>query len=216
MTASLAQQLKEQNEAGRARIPAEALSVMDQATAEVASSGIAGSSLGVGATAPDFILPDATGTNVSLSSFLAKGPVVLAFYRGGWCPYCSTELRALQAKRVEINAAGATLMAVSPQTPDASLSTAEKLDLAFPVLSDGGNQVAESFGLVFTVPEALREVYAGFGLDLPAANGDDTFRLPIPATYVIRTDGTVAWRFADADYTKRAEPDDVLAALVAL
>ncbi|MGC8514105.1 MAG: peroxiredoxin-like family protein [Acidimicrobiales bacterium] len=197
-------------------IPTEALAVIDRATAEVASSGIAGSSLGVGATAPDFDLPDATGTKVSLSTLLAKGPVVLAFYRGGWCPYCSTELRALQAKLPEIEAAGATLVAVSPQTPDTSLSTAEKLDLAFPVLSDAGNQVAESFGLVFTLPEALREVYSGFGIDLPAANGDDRFSLPIPATYVLRADGTVAWRFADADYTKRAEPDDVLAALAAL
>jgi peroxiredoxin len=216
MATSLAQQLREQNEAGRARIPAEALAVMDQATAEVAASGIAGSSLGVGATVPDFELPDANGTKVSLSALLAEGPVVLAFYRGGWCPYCSTELRALQAKLAEITAAGATLVAVSPQTPDASLSTAEKLDLAFPVLSDAGNQVAESFGLVFSLPEALREVYTGFGLDLPAANGDDTFRLPIPATYVIRAEGTVAWRFADPDYTKRAEPADVLAALAAL
>lgn len=112
MTTTLAQQLKEQNEAGRAKIPAETLAVMDQATAEVASSGIAGSSLAVGATAPDFVLPDATGTKVSLSSVLAKGPVALAFYRGGWCPYCSTELRSLQAKLPEITAAGATLVAV--------------------------------------------------------------------------------------------------------
>lgn len=216
MTASLARQLQEQNEANRSNIPAGTLSVMDQATAEVAASGIMDTSLGVGATVPDFALPDATGTMVSLSSLLAKGPVVLAFYRGGWCPYCSTELRALQAKLPEITAAEATLVAVSPQTPDNSLSTAEKLDLAFPVLSDEGNQAAESFGLVFSLPEALREVYQGFGLDLRAANGDDTFRLPVPATYVIRTDGTVAWRFADADYTRRAEPDDVLAALEAL
>jgi peroxiredoxin len=216
MAASLAQQLREQNEANRERIPAETLAVMDQATAEVASSGIAGSSLGVGAEVPDFELPDATGTKVSLSSLLAEGPVVLAFYRGGWCPYCSTELRALQARLPEITGVGATLVAVSPQTPDASLSSAEKLELAFPVLSDAGNAVAESFGLVFTLSEALREVYAGFGIDLPAANGDDTFRLPIPATYVIRADGTVAWRFADPDYTKRAEPDDVIAALEAL
>lgn len=216
MAASLAQQLREQNEANRERIPAETLAVMDQATAEVASSGIAGSSLGVGAEVPDFELPDATGTKVSLSSLLAEGPVVLAFYRGGWCPYCSTELRALQARLPEITGVGATLVAVSPQTPDASLSSAEKLELAFPVLSDAGNAVAESFGLVFTLSEALREVYAGFGIDLPAANGDDTFRLPIPATYVIRADGTVAWRFADPDYTKRAEPDEVIAALEAL
>jgi len=216
MAASLAQQLREQNEASRARIPAETLAVMDQATAEVASSGIAGSSLGVGAEVPDFELPDATGTKVSLSSLLAEGPVVLAFYRGGWCPYCSTELRALQARLPEITGVGATLVAVSPQTPDASLSSAEKLELAFPVLSDAGNAVAGSFGLVFTVPEALQDVYAGFGVDLPAANLDDTFRLPIPATYVIGADGTVAWRFADPDYTKRAEPDEVIAALEAL
>ena len=122
----------------------------------------------------------------------------------------------MQAKLAEITAAGATLVAISPQTSDASLSTSEKLELAFPVLSDAANRVAESFGLVFTLPEALRQVYSGFGLDLPAANGDNAFRLPIPATYVLRTDGTVAWRFADPDYTKRAEPDDVLAALAAL
>lgn len=213
MGTSLAGQLKEQNEAGRARIPAETLVVMDRATAQLEESGIAESSLEVGAKAPEFNLPDATGAEVSLSSLLAEGPVVLAFYRGGWCPYCSTELRALQARMAEITAAGATLVAVSPQTPDSSLSTVEKLELAFPVLSDEGNRVAESFGLVFTLPEALREVYAGFGLDLPAANGDDSFRLPVPATYVIGADGTVAWRFVDADYTKRAEPDDVIAAL---
>lgn len=213
MGTSLAVQLEEQNEAGRARIPAEALVVMDRATAELEESGIAESSLEVGAKAPEFSLPDATGAEVSLSSLLAEGPVVLAFYRGGWCPYCLTELRALQARMADITAAGATLVAVSPQTPDSSLSTVEKLELAFPVLSDEGNRVAESFGLVFSLPEALREVYAGFGLDLPAANGDDSFRLPVPATYVIGAEGTVAWRFVDADYTKRAEPDDVIAAL---
>jgi len=213
---TLGQQLKEQNAAGRAHISEETLSVMDQATAQIAASRLAESSLGVGAAVADFSLPVATGAMVSLSALLIKGPVVLAFYRGGWCPYCSTELRALQAKLPEIMAAGATLVAISPQTPDNSLSTAEELDLAFTVLSDEGNHVAESFGLVFELPESLREVYQGFGIDLPAANGDTTFRLPLPATYVIGSDGIVAWRFADADYTKRAEPDDVIAILEAL
>ena len=213
---TLGQQLNEQNAAGRARLDEETLCVMDQATAQIAASGLAASSLSIGAVAPDFSLPVATGAMVSLSTLLTKGPVVLAFYRGGWCPYCSTELRALQAKLPEISAAGATLVAISPQTPDNSLSTAEKLDLAFPVLSDEGNHVAESFGLVFELPESLREVYQGFGIDLPAANGDTTFRLPLPATYVVGSDGIIAWRFADADYTKRAEPDDVLAILEAL
>ena len=216
MAGTLARQLEERKQASRSRFPGQTLAVMDEATREVAASGIAGTSLAVGAQAPRFTLPDATGVPVSLSSLLAKGPVVLSFYRGGWCPYCSIALRGLQAALPGITAAGATLVAVSPQTPDHSLSTAEKLELAFPVLSDEGNKAAGSFGLVFTLPGALREVYAGLGIDLPAANGDETFRLPIPATYVIGTDGTVAWRFADPDYTRRAEPDDVLAALAAL
>lgn len=105
---------------------------------------------------------------------------------------------------------------MSPQTPDNSLSTQEKLELAFPVLSDTGNVVARSYGLVFSLPEELREIYAGFGLDLPAANGDDSFELPLPATYVIDTEGAVVWRHVAADYTKRAEPDDVIAALAAI
>lgn len=213
MVVSLTQQLLEQNQANRAHIPTQVLDVMDRATAEVAASGIADSCLGVGSRVPEFTLPDANGVAVSLASKLAEGPVVLTFYRGGWCPYCSTELRALQARLPEIAAAGATLIAISPETPDNSLSTAEKLDLTFTVLSDEGNRVAESFGLVVVLPEALREIYQGFGIDLPAANGDDTFRLPIPATYVIRTDGTIAWSFADPDYTNRADPDDVITAL---
>ncbi len=216
MSGQLATALREQNQAGRARIPAEKLAVMDAATAALEASGLADGSLAVGAVAPDFVLPDATGGKVALSSLLAKGPVVLAFYRGGWCPYCSLELRTLQARLADITAADAALVAVSPQTPDNSMSTAEKLELAFPVLSDVGNVVARAYGLVFTLPEDLRQVYAGFGLDIPAANGDSTFELPVPATYVIGTDGKVAWRFADADYTKRAEPDDVIAALRSL
>lgn len=170
----------------------------------------------VGAHAPDFTLPDSTGEHVSLSSLLSRGPVVLAFYRGGWCPHCSTELRAYQARLAEISSLGAALVAVSPQTPDNSLSTREKLELAFPVLSDTGNVVARSYGLVFSLPEELREIYAGFGLDLPTANGDDSFELPLPATYVIDTEGAVVWRHVDADYTKRAEPNDVIAALAAI
>lgn len=213
---NLAQQLKEQNEENRARIPAETLAVMDAATDEVTATWDPEASVTVGSIAPDFTLPDATGNKVSLSDLLGAGPVVLTLYRGGWCPYCSTELRALQAILPELRQAGATLVAVSPQTPDNSLSTAEKLELAFPVLSDEGNAVARSFGLVYSLPESLRAVYAGFGLDLPAANGDDSFELPVPATYVIGRDGLVAWSFADADYTRRAEPADILGALAAL
>ncbi len=212
---NLAEQLKKQNEAGRARLNEATLSVMDEATARLRASGIVESSLQVGEVATGFVLPLASGAMVSLAGLLAHGPVVLAFYRGGWCPYCSTELRALQAHLGEITSAGATLVAISPQVPDNSLSTAERLALGFPVVSDVGNVVSESFGLVFSLPESLRAVYESFGIDVPGANGDETFRLPIPATYVIAPDGTVAWRFVDADYTKRAEPDAVIGAVVA-
>ncbi len=214
--ATLAEALKQQNDAARGAIPAETLAVMDAATEALERSGLVERSLAVGADAPDFSLPDALGSKVTLSELLAEGPVVLSFYRGGWCPYCSIQLRTLQARLTDLAAAGGRLVAVSPQTPDSSLSTAEKLELAFPVLSDAGNAVARRYGLVFTLADELRPVYAGWGLDLPAANGDETFELPLPATFVIGADGKVAWRFADADYTKRAEPDDVIAALRAL
>lgn len=213
---SLADQLRAQNQSSRSRIPQEALVVMDAATAELAASEMMEASLQVGDTVPPFVLPDPTGNSVAILDLLAGGPVVLAFYRGGWCPYCSTELRALQSVLPELRQVGATLLAISPQTPDNSLSTVEKLELAFPVLSDTGNQVARSFGLVFSLPESLRGVYQSFGIDLPAANGDDSFELPVPATYVVRRDGKVVWRFVDPDYTRRAEPGDVLAALEAL
>ncbi|MDA8044228.1 MAG: peroxiredoxin-like family protein [Actinomycetota bacterium] len=216
MTDTLAQALKEQNEANRAHLPEAQLAVMDAATAALEASGLAQRSLAVGAIAPDFALPDPTGRRVALTSLLAEGPVVLSFYRGGWCPYCSTQLRALQTRLADISEAGGRLVAVSPQTPDHSLSTAEKLELAFPVLSDVGNTVARTYGLVFSLPEDLRDVYSGFGLDLPAANGDDTFELPLPATFVVGTDAKVAWRFVDSDYTRRAEPDDVIDALRSL
>ena len=213
---TLTAQLKAQNDQARARLPQESLAVMDDATSTLAASGITDTSLAVGAAAPDFTLPGVDGEQVSLAKLLTDGPVVLAFYRGGWCPYCNLELRALQAALADITAVGATLVAISPQLPDNSLSTAEKLELAFPVLSDVGNVVAREYGLVFSLPEDLRSVYDGFGIDLPAANGDQTFELPVPATFVIDRDGSVAWRFVDPDYTHRGDPADVLAAVKAL
>lgn len=213
---TLTAQLKAQNDQARARLPQESLAVMDDATSTLAASGITDTSLAVGAAAPDFTLPGVDGEQVSLAKLLTDGPVVLAFYRGGWCPYCNLELRALQAALADITAAGATLVAISPQLPDNSLSTAEKLELAFPVLSDVGNVVAREYGLVFSLPEDLRSVYDGFGIDLPAANGDQTFELPVPATFVIGRDGSVAWRFVDPDYTHRGDPADVVAAVKAL
>lgn len=199
-----------------AQLPQDVRDSMSTATAELAASGILEAATSTGATAPDFTLPNATGTPVQLSQLLSQGPVVLSFYRGQWCPYCNLELRALQQALPDISAAGATLVAVSPQTPDNSLSTVEKNELTFEVLSDVGNRVARDYGLVFQLPENLRPIYAGFGIDVPAHNGDETFELPVAATYVIATDGTIAHAFVDADYTKRLDPADIAAALQAL
>lgn len=186
---------------------------MNRATADLEASGLADRSLAVGAEAPDFTLPNATGETVTLRSLLQDGPVVLSFYRGGWCPYCNLELRALQNALPQIQALGANLVAISPETPDNSLTTAEKNALSFAVLSDVGNKVAREFGLVFTLPAALRPIYEGFGIDLPAHNGDDRFELPVPATYVIGTDGRIALAFVNVDYTQRLDPEAILAAL---
>jgi peroxiredoxin len=144
---------------------------------------------------------------------LNNGPVVLSFYRGGWCPFCSLELQALQGILPEIRARGASLISVSPEKPDNSLSTAEKYNLEFEVLSDQANRTAREYGLLFTVHEEMRPLYLEWGFDVPVCNGDDSWELPVPATYIIDTNGVVRAAFIDKDYTKRMEPDDIIAAL---
>ncbi len=210
---SLTQELADFRNHARTQYDARTAATMALATADLVASGIAERALAVGATAPEFALPDVTGETLSLQTLLNQGPVVLSFYRGGWCPYCNLELRALQNALPEIQASGANLVAVSPETPDNSLTTAQKNDLSFAVLSDAGNRIAREFGLVFVLPESLRPIYEGFGIDLPAYNGDDRFELPVAATYVIDTDGRIAHAFINADYTQRLDPAEILAAL---
>lgn len=194
-------------------VPEETAQVMGKATMALAESGIVDHSLTVGQQAPEVKLPNATGATVHIQELLKSGPVVLSFYRGQWCPYCNLELRALQQIVPQIQALGANLVAVSPQTPDNSLSTVEKNELTYEVLSDVGNQIARAYGLVFELPEHLRPIYTSFGIDVPAHNGDSSFELPIAATYVIATDGTISHAFIDADYTQRLDPEAILAAL---
>lgn len=210
---SLQKQLEELSIRASEKFPPDVVDTMLGVTRRLVESGIAENSLKVGDKAPDFNLPGATGEEVRLGQLLAKGPVILNFYRGGWCPYCNLELNAYQMLLQDINGLGASLVAISPQTPDNSLSTAEKSELKFQVLSDVGNKVAGQFGLVFQLPAELRELYNNFGIVLPKFNGDESWELPMPGTYVIDKDGTVAYAFADADYTKRAEPDEVIAKL---
>lgn len=190
------------------------LDMIDVTTADLVATRVAEQALGVGGMAPDFQLPDALGQEISLSALRASGPVLVNFYRGGWCPYCNLELRAYQREMDRITAAGATLVAISPQLPDHSLDVAEKNALSFPVLSDVGNAVAKDFGIVFTVDDRIQRMYIErLGNDLPTLNGDDSFTLPLPATYVIGADGLIAYAWVDADYRRRADPAEALAAL---
>ncbi|MDQ7012160.1 MAG: peroxiredoxin-like family protein [Mariprofundaceae bacterium] len=198
------------------QLSADTLQIMQQATAAPEEAGIAQQSLKTGDAAPDFALPDIHGTVVKLADLLAKGPVVLSFYRGGWCPFCNLELRALQKALPEINTPGASLLAISPELPEKGAATQASDGLSFPVLSDRGNEVARAYGLVFTLPEELRPIYESFDIDLPAYNGDESFELPMPATYIVRPDGTVAHAFVDADYTQRMEPAEIVEILKTL
>lgn len=177
--------------------------LLQKATQDLINSDIAGKALHEGVKAPDFALSDPHGKSVRLSALLAQGPVVLTFYRGGWCPYCNLQLRSYQQALPEIRALGAELVAVSPQTPDKSLSTAEIDGLLFPVLSDRGNEVARSFGLVFRVSDEVTKAYRGFGIDIEASNGEATHELPIPATYLIDRDGTIRFAYVNAEYKVR-------------
>jgi peroxiredoxin len=169
--------------------------------------------LAVGGEAPEFVLPNPRGHPVSLSGILQRGPAVVTFYRGGWCPYCNLQLRAYQAALPDMTARGARLVAISPQLPDGSLSTAEKNDLTFDVLSDVGNKVARRFGLVYALPEELRAALRSNNKALPPINGDESWELPLPATYVIARDCRVALAFVDVDYRRRLAPEHILAAL---
>ena len=210
-THSLADDLADYRAGFQQQAPQDIQDTMTAATDALDASGIANQALTVGDVAPDFELPDATGKSVSLSDLLKQGPVVINFYRGEWCPYCNLELRAFQNLLPEFKQAGATLVAISPELPDHSLSVTEKHNLEFAVLSDVGNRVSRQYGLVFTLDKSLQPIYKNFGIDIPASNGDDSYELPMPATYVIDQAGRIRYAFAEVDYTQRAEPQDVLA-----
>ena len=210
---SLKDKIAELSAQAREKIPPQVMEVMMKATEKLKKSDIEAGALKKGDKAPDFTLPDHKGGTTSLAALLASGPVVISFYHGTWCPYCNLELKALQERLPEITDLGASMIAISPQTPDNSMTIAEKQALEFDVLSDLGNRVAREFGLVFRLDESLRPIYQKFGIDLAGFNADDSFELPIPATYVIGGDGVIIDAFVDANYVARMEPDDIIAAL---
>ena len=190
--------------------------IMDQAAAELAVD-MPKPGLKFGDKAPDFILPNAFGNPVRLSDELKKGPVVLSFYRGAWCPYCNLELRALHAALPHFKRYGAQLIAISPQIPGKSLAQIKKDGYPFEILSDLDSSVIKAYRLYFEVPEKISNVYRrNFGLDLAEYNGMARYVLPVPGTYVIDADSVVRAAYADTDYRKRMEPSDIIAALQAI
>ena len=156
------------------------------------------------------------GQQVSVRDLLRRDPVIISFYRGIWCPYCNLELRAYQRILGDVRAAGGDFIAISPQTPDRSLATATKNELAFEVLSDRGNRIAAQFGIAYPTPEIVKKITMMFGADIAAINGDDGDTLPIAATYVVDRDRRIALAHVDADFRVRLEPMDVLEVLRAL
>ena len=185
---------------------------IEELRAEFASE----SAIGVDDPAPDFALPNATAKSVVLKDLLRSGPVVLTFYRGGWCPYCNIQLRAYQGVLPEITGLGGRLVAISPQLPDNSLDTVNKNALTFDVLSDVGNKVARQYGLVYALPEEIRSALRSNNKPLPSINGDESWELPVPATFVVASDQHVALAYIEVDYRKRLEPEALLTCLKSL
>jgi peroxiredoxin len=193
--------------------PPEIHPIMDRATQELIASGQAARALKAGDKAPHFILNDANGRPVSSQELLAEGPLVVSFYRGVWCPYCNVELQALEAALPAIRAAGANLIAISPQIAVNSLKSMRDNHLTFRILSDAHNDVAAAFGIRYALPHYLVELYKQLKNNLPAFNGDDSWSLPMPARYVIAPDGDIVYAEVNPDYTHRPEPEELLPAL---
>ena len=206
-------------------VQADRLAVSERATEELFGTGIEDRLLKVGDPAPPFTLPDAvTGKPISSADLLALGPLVMNFFRGRWCPYCITELETWRDTLPHIRRAGALLIAISPQTERQNNFAAEQHHLTFPLLTDRNAELAGRFGITYTVPVEARAYYRSILVNIPFANSgesydkasDSAWRLPLPATFIVRQDSTIAFAEAHADFRVRPEPDDVLSALRAL
>jgi peroxiredoxin len=194
--------------------PAHIHEIMHRATDELIASRAADSALKVGATAPDFSLKNAEGQTITSAELLRSGPLIITFYRGVWCPYCNMDLQALQAALPEFQKRGAQLLAISPQTASNSRRSQRENNLNFPILSDPHNEVAAQFGLRFTLPDYLQELYKNlFKNDLAIVNGDASWTLPMPARFLIAKNRTVLYAEVNPDYTRRPDPEALLPVL---
>lgn len=194
-------------------VPRSVIDTMHRATAELIASGAAQWALKAGDRAPEFILNDPDAQPIASRKLLERGPLVISFYRGVWCPYCNLELQALQAALPAIAATGASVAAISPQIAVNSRKSLRQNSLEFPILSDPGNDVAAAFGLRFALPDYLVDLYTSLRNDLPAFNGDDSWTLPMPARYVIGPEGMIAYAEVNPDYTHRPDPSELLPVL---
>jgi peroxiredoxin len=213
--AHLQDQLDEITTQTRTLVQPERLAIGERAVDELFRSGIEDRILPAGAAAPPFALPDFSGKIVCSSDMLALGPLIVNFFRGRWCPYCVTELEAWRDLYPALRERGALVVGISPQTQRQNDFTASQHAVPFPLLTDAGCAVAEQYGLVWTAPDYLRRYYRGILLNVPFVNGDESWRLPLPATYVLSPEGKVLYAEAHADFRVRPEPEDVLRALPA-
>ena len=188
--------------------------IYKEGSADVANSDILSKAKNIGDIAPNFTLKNAIGESVSLKDYLKKGPVVLTWYRGGWCPYCNLTLNQLQQELPNFKANGANLLALTPEVPDESISTAEKNHLEFEVLSDIHNKIAKDYGIVFQLTDDVAGIY-NTSFELNKHNGDASNELPLAATYIINEEGKIEYAFLDTDYRNRAEPSEITAFLKA-
>lgn len=193
--------------------PAEIHPIMARATDELIASGQAGRAIKAGDLAPEFFLKDQNGKDISSVELLASGPLVVTFYRGVWCPYCNLELQAINEVFPQIQALGANVVAISPQTQPNSRKSVRTNQLSFPVLSDANGHISDAFGLRFKLPDYLIELYKMLQNDLPVINNDPSWTLPIPARYVIGRDGIVLYSEVNPDYTHRPDPADMFPVL---
>ncbi|MGO9125055.1 MAG: peroxiredoxin-like family protein [Terriglobales bacterium] len=191
-------------------VPQETQAIHAQVIAELREQGISQRALSVGAKAPSFELKDHNGKTVSSAALLAQGRLAVCFFRGRWCPFCVGQLEAMNRILPQIRQAGAELIAISPQTAQQSFFMADQHRLGFPLLSDAGNQAARQFGLVYRVPEYQQSIYRRALINLPFANGDESWELPIPAVFVVERDGTILFASVNPDYNERPEPEEIL------
>ncbi len=208
----LSEQLAEKKADSKKRIPAEIQKIMSSSTNALKERSLGAKAVQNGSTLPNFTLPDVHGKKVSLNDFDSDF-LIVSFYRGGWCPYCNMELKALQDVRTKLKSLNTELIAISPETPDNSLSTSEKNELFFSVLSDMDNVYARSLGLVFKMPKDLQAVYDKFGIKVAKHNGNEDYELPMPATYIVNTEREIIYSFVPEDYTERLDPETILEVL---